>query len=128
MFLQVSVCPLGGVCPGPGPRGCVQAEAWGDVQAQTWGGFAQEGCPGPGLGGVQAWARGGVQTQAQRWGVYPSMHLGRHPSSRRLLLQMVRILLECIQGLGRKPIIWPNISRSLHENQRNWTGGWGTFP
>ena len=23
---------------------------------------------------------------------------------------------------GRQPIIWPNFSRKLHENERNWTG------
>ena len=65
-------------CPGPGPGGC----------------------PGPCLGVSRPRPRG---IQAQAWwglgpdpGVYFSMHWGRHPHSRQLLLWVVCILLECI--------------------------------
>ena len=74
MFLQVCVCPQGGV---PGSGGC----AW------SWGGAWSQGGSVPGgclvLGG---------------W--YPSMHWGRPPWERRLLLRTVRILLECILVLN----------------------------
>ena len=36
------------------------------------------------------------------------------PPPGRLLLRTVRILLECI-------LVWPNVFRKLHENERNWT-------
>ena len=26
-------------------------------------------------------------------------------------------------NLGQKPIIWQDVCRKLHENNRNWTGG-----
>ena len=88
----------------PRPRGEVVGSGWG-------------GCLGPdpggrlgGLGGVQAHNRGGgVQAYIQGGGCRPtpgvsrprprgvSQHaLGQTPSSRRLLLRAVRILLECI--------------------------------
>ena len=63
------------------------------LQAHTRGGADWGG------EGLQAHTQGGFQAhtqQAQAWGGYPSMHWGRHPSSRRLLLWAVRILLECI--------------------------------
>ena len=40
---------------------------------------------------------------------------------RRLLQQMVRILLECI-------LVWQDFCRNLHENERNWTGGVPSAP
>ena len=59
--------------PGPHPRGKLRGLAWG-------------GSPGPHPGGVLQAHTGG----------YTSMHWGRHPPSRWLLLRAVRILLECI--------------------------------
>ena len=61
-------------------------------------GVCPGGCPGPGLGGCPGQdVYGGVQAQAPGGGVYPSMQWSRHPPPiRRLLLQTVRILLECI--------------------------------
>ena len=50
--------------------------------------------PGPHLGGESPGPHWGVSRPKP--GEYPSMHWGRHPPSRRLLLQEVRILLECI--------------------------------
>ena len=66
---------------GPHPGGKFRGLAWGGLQAHTQGGKLRGlvwGSPGP-----------------HPWG-YPSLHLGRHPPSRRLLLWEVRILLECI--------------------------------
>ena len=78
MLLHLSVILFTGGCLGPGPRGRL-------------GGGLLGGCPGefgglPG-GGVQAQARGDVSQHALRQ---------TPPTSRRLLLRTVRILLECI--------------------------------
>ena len=67
---------MAGGSPGPHPGG-----GW-----RVWPG----GVPRPTLG----WWLGGSRSRPRR--VYPSMHWGRHPPSRRLLLRAVRILLECI--------------------------------
>ena len=56
------------------------------TQRGSWGVWPGGGFPGPHLGGVPRHTPRG----------YPSMHWGRHPPSRRLLLRTVRILLECI--------------------------------
>ena len=87
MFLHLSVCS-GGWCLGPGPGG-----GWGIWPGGRLGGLTL-GCvqaytkgeedPGPGLGGVQG--QGGVSQHALR----------QTPPSKWLLLQAVRILLECI--------------------------------
>ena len=84
MFLHMSVILFTG-----------QGEGVLCLQAHTQGGL--RGLAGGGLqahiqGDVGGLARG-VQAQV---GVNPSMHLGRHPPSRRQLLRKVRILLECI--------------------------------
>ena len=58
---------------------------------------SQVGCPGPGLGGSLPRGVSRPGGCPGPWGVYPSMHWGRHhPPSRRPLQRMVRILLECI--------------------------------
>ena len=90
------VWPEGG-SPGPHPEGRLRGLAKGGSP-----GPHPEGGWGDWLGGLKACTRRvsrptprGVQAQA--WGrVYPSMHWGRNPPSRRLLLRAVRILLECI--------------------------------
>ena len=51
--------------------------------------------PGPNQGEVEGSGQQGLQTHTGG-GVYPTMHWGRHPPSRRLLLWAVCILLECI--------------------------------
>ena len=90
MFLHLLFCPQGGEVSRPRPRGDVQAQAWGGLcpggcPGQDLGVSAQGRCPGPGPGCVEA--HGGCVSQ----------HAVRQtPPSRQLLLQMVRILLECI--------------------------------
>ena len=75
-------------CPGPGPGGSLPG---GSVQAQA------QGCPGPGLGGVQAQVQGVC---------IPACTEADTPPSRRLLLRMVRILLECILVLSVYNFFW----------------------
>ena len=85
----------------PGPGGCLLlGGAW------SWGGtWSQRGCAW--CGGQCAWSRGvfGPGVCAWSWGGawsregwYPSMHWVRPPFAleRRLLLQTVHILLQCI--------------------------------
>ena len=71
-------CSRGGRCSWS--KGCVSAlggSAWTKGGCLVWGG---------------AWSPGGLLLG----GWYPSMHWGRPPWERRLLLWTVRILLECI--------------------------------
>ena len=83
--------------PGPHPGG-----SWGvwpgvGLQAHTHGGswgVWPGGSPGPHPGCNWGVWPGGVSRPTP--GMYPSMHWGRHPPRRRLLLRAVRILLECI--------------------------------
>ena len=94
--LGVSPGPHLGVggSPGPHPREWLQAHTWGCLQAHTGGGVSR---PTP----------RGVSRPTPR-GVYPSMHWSRPPWW--LLLQAVRILLECILvvslQLNPKPILY----------------------
>ena len=80
---------------------CVKNSA--HTQGGGWGVWSRGGwSPGPHPGGKLRGLAGGSpgphlgHLQAHTWEVYPSMHWGRHPPSRRLLLRAVRILLECI--------------------------------
>ena len=66
-----------------------------------WGGLALGGCLGPDpRGGWGVWPGGGVQAQARgvcrHRGCIPACTEAETPSSKRLLLRAVRILLECI--------------------------------
>ena len=99
MFLHVSVI----LSRGEGIPACLaglQAHTQGEVEGSGWGvsrptpmeklrDLAGGGSTGPHMGGVsRPWPTQG--------GVYPNMHRGRPSPSRRLLLRVVRILLECI--------------------------------
>ena len=87
MFLQVSICPRGGMLPAPRgerlvggcllPGGLIQGVVWSGRCLLPGGCACSRGCL---VGGVPA--RGDVVENT--------------PPSRRLLWQTVRILLECI--------------------------------
>ena len=106
MFSQVSVCPKGVSRPKPRgvclPRGDVQAQAQGVCPGGCPGGVkaqaqAQGVCPGGCPGGVKAQAQAQGISRPRPRGVYiPAYTEADTPPSRRLLLHMVRILLECI--------------------------------
>ena len=84
----------GGRCPGPGLRGSRPRPG---------------GCPGPGLGGCPG---PGPGAQAQAWGVCIPAYTeaDTNPPPRRwLLLQTVRILLECILVSENVCILLPAI-------------------
>ena len=81
----------------PRPRGQVGGSGQVGVNAHTWGG------PGPHPGSVQAQAQGGVQAQTHwvsrprpRGCILACNEAEPPPPSRRLLLRVVSILLECI--------------------------------
>ena len=82
----------------PTSGGEVKGSGCGVSRPHTQGGGWEEW-----LGGLQAYTQGEVKGSGwggspgpHQGGVYPSMHWGRHPLSRWLLLWVVRILLECI--------------------------------
>ena len=71
-----------GGSPGPHPRGKLRGLAWGGLQAHTQGDLQAHT-----LGGLQAHTQGGVPACTEA---------DTPPPSRRLLPQVLRILLECI--------------------------------
>ena len=102
MFLHMSVILFmgggggGAVSPGPYPGGKVEGSGWGGsgpIPGRRLGVWLGGGVSRPISRGVLGGLARGVQAQV---GVNPSMHRGRRPLSRWLLLRTVRILLECI--------------------------------
>ena len=95
MFLHMSVCPQrGGIpaCIADGIPACLAAALQGVVSQHALqvsrptpqgevGGLARGGVSRPRTrgGGLQAHTKGSG-LQAHTWGVYPSMHWGRHPT------------------------------------------------
>ena len=112
MFLQMSVCPWGGLgCLSPHPRGKVRGiwPGWGCLGPHTRGGEVEGNLPmgGSAQGGIYAGGclpRGG-SAQGGRgclprggvcWGVSAQGGVQAHTPSRQLLLWTAHILMECI--------------------------------
>ena len=124
----------GGRVSSPIPRGEVERSGRGGLQAYTRGGRLRGLAGGvsrpiPRGGDWEVWLGGvsrpkprGVYRPRPAGGgvVYPSMHWGRYPPSRRLLLRTVRILLECILAVKCHRDI---TKRRKFRQRKNWTDG-----